>query len=62
MPPPLPLLAELPEMVELETVRAPLFAIPPPPLVVLLVVLPEMLELETVSVPALLKAPPLPEV
>ena len=62
MPPPLarnpPLLkAVLPEMVELEMVRAPrLFQMPPPLLP--LTKLPEMMELETVRVPPLIKAPP----
>jgi len=52
------LVAELPEMVELETVRVPEFQMPPP----LLAELPEMVELMTVRIPELLKAPPLPEV
>ena len=51
-------------MMELLTVRAPAFQIPPPPdaKAVMVVLLFEMLELLTVRVPELLKAPPLPEV
>ena len=56
MPPPL-LVAELPEMVESETVRAPEFQMPPPKDAEL----PEMMELSTVRVPELSKAPPLAE-
>ena len=54
---PAPKFAELPERVELETVRAPLLKIPPPKVPA---VFPERVELLTVRVPALLKAPPLP--
>ena len=57
MPPPF-WVAELPEMVELETVRVPEFQMPPPEFAELS----EMMELETVRMPELLKAPPLPEV
>ena len=56
MPPPF-WVAELPEMVESETVRVPEFQMPPPKDAEL----PEMVELETARVPWLLKAPPLPE-
>ena len=56
MPPPL-LVAELPEMVESETVRAPEFQMPPPKDAEL----PEMMELSTVRLPELSKAPPLAE-
>ena len=55
---PPPKFAELPERVELETVRAPLLKIPPPKSPT---VFPERVELETVRVPELLKAPPFPE-
>ena len=56
MPP--PKFALLPEMVELETVRAPLLKIPPPKSPT---ILPEMVELAMLRVPELLKPPPLPE-
>ena len=63
MPPPPPgPLAELPESVELETVRVPALKMPPPPdppKLEPLAELPEMVQLETVRVPALSKAPPL---
>ncbi len=55
---PPPKFAELPERVELETVRAPLLKIPPPKVPA---VFPERVELLTVRVPELLKPPQLPE-
>ena len=59
MPPPLPGV-ELPETVELVTVRVPPFQMPPPPL--LPATLPEMVELEMLRVPLLEKPPPWLEV
>ena len=53
-------MAELFEMVELETMRVPPTLKIPPPLRE--VVLPEIVELKTVRAPELLKAPPCPEV
>ena len=60
MPPPPAMFAVLPEIVELETVRVPVFLMPPP--LPEFIVLPEIVELVMVRVPELKKPPPLPEV